>query len=463
MSNSKPQKKREPITQSMRTFYVIWFGQLISTLGSGLTGFALNVYIYETTRSMTLFSIGILMFTLPGVFFSPIAGALVDRYPRRWMMILSDTGASLSTLAIFILLLGGDLEIWHIYVATFISSIFNTFQWPAQSAAVTMLVPQDQLGRAGGMVQIGEAISQLISPVLAGAIFVTWGMDAIMGIDFVTFLVAITTLLLIRIPEPVRNAEEKGKKKSIWEDIRFGLNYIGQRKGLFYLLMYFASINFFFSMTEPLLMPLLLEMGTAAQAGMVASAVGLGMLIGTLVMSAWGGPKRRVFGVVFSGMWIALMMIAMGAQPSLIFIAGVGFLLFLVFPIMNASSQALWQSKTAPDVQGRVFSVRRMLAQFTVPIAILLSGPLADKVFNPLMATDGPMSTTALGRLMGTGPGRGMGLMFVLVGVIQLLFSILALTNPRLRNVDTEVPNVEVKARSEKEVLKELTEKPAES
>jgi DHA3 family macrolide efflux protein-like MFS transporter len=157
------------------------------------------------------------------------------------------------------------------------------------------------------------------------------------------------------------------------------------------------------------------------------------------------------------------MMIAMGAQPSLIFIAGVGFLLFLVFPIMNASSQALWQSKTAPDVQGRVFSVRRMLAQFTVPIAILLSGPLADKVFNPLMATDGPMSTTALGRLMGTGPGRGMGLMFVLVGVIQLLFSILALTNPRLRNVDTEVPNVEVKARSEKEVLKELTEKPAES
>lgn len=446
-----------PGKRSMRTFYIIWFGQLISTLGSGLTGFALNVYVYQTTHSFTLFSIGILMFTLPAVFFSPIAGALVDRYPRRWMMILSDTGAGLSTLAILILLLADNLQIWHIFVAIFFNSLFTTFQWPAHSAATTMLVPQDQLGRAGGLVQIGDAVGQLISPVVAGALFVNFGMELIIAIDFATFIFAVGTLLLVRIPEPVRTQEEKDNKKSIMGDIRFGLKYIAQRRGLLNLLMYFAAINFLFSMVDPLILPMMLEMGTPAQAGLVGSMVGLGMVVGTIIMSVWGGPKRRVFGVLGVGFWMALMLILMSFRPSLILLAAAGFLAFAGLPIMNGSSQALWQSKTPPEIQGRIFSVRRMLAQFTVPIAILLAGPLVDNVFNPLIATGSALSDSFIGQLVGEGASRGPRLLIAIVGVIQLIVTVFALTKPRLTKVDSEIPNVEVKARDEDEVVKELT------
>lgn len=458
MSDSKVIK---PNQQTMRTFYVIWFGQLISTLGSGLTGFALGVYVYESTRSATAFALSILAFTIPGVFFSPIAGALVDRFPRRWMMILSDTGAGLSSLVIFILLLSGNLEIWHIYVANFFSSLFNTFQWPAHSAATTMLVPQEHLGRAGGMVQIGEAIAQLLSPAIAGVLFVTAGMQSIILVDFVTFAFAVGSLLLVRIPEPVRSAEDQESRRSITKNIRFGFDYIRQRRGLFLLLMYFASVNFFFSMVGPLLTPMMLELGSADEVGLASSAIGLGMLIGTLIMSAWGGPKRRVFGVLGAGIWMSLMLLLMAGIPSLLTIGVVGFLLMLVMPMMNGSSQALWQSKTDPDVQGRVFSVRRMLAQFTAPIAILLAGPLVDNVFRPAMEEGGALANTFVGQIMGVGPGRGVALLFVFVGLSQLLITLFALTRPRLRNVDLEIPNIEVIAQPEEATLKSGETAPA--
>src|SRR3990172_2252777 len=160
----------------MRVFSVIWFGQLVSTLGSGLTGFALGVWVYQQTHSVTLFALNMLAQTLPNVLLAPIAGALADRWDRRRVMLLSDVGAGLSTLAIALLFLSGRLEIWHVYIVTAVGAACTAFQWPAYSAATTMLVPKQQLGRAGGMVQIGEAMGQLISPALAGALFVAIGL-----------------------------------------------------------------------------------------------------------------------------------------------------------------------------------------------------------------------------------------------------------------------------------------------
>jgi DHA3 family macrolide efflux protein-like MFS transporter len=455
MTTSPTNNVQGPSPKTMRTFYLIWIGQLVSTLGSGLTGFALGVYVYQTTQSTTAYALSILAFTVPGVFFSPVAGALVDRFPRRWMMILSDTGTGITTLVVLLLLLNNSLEIWHIYAANFFNGLFNTFQWPAHSAATTMLVPQEQLGRAGGLVQIGEALSQLASPAIAGVMFVVWGMGSVILVDFLTFAFAVGTLLVVRIPEPVRSAAEQQSRKSITKSIRFGLDYIRARPGLFHLLMYFATINLLFNMIGPLWTPLLLNLGSPDTAGFVGSIVGAGMLLGTLVMSAWGGPKRRVFGVVGSGMWMGFMLLFLGLPASIPLIAIVGFMSMFTLPIMGASSQALWQSKTDPDVQGRVFSVRRMLAQFTVPIGILLSGPLVDGVFEPLMATGGALSNTFIGQFMGLGPGRGLALFFVFVGLGLVLASVIALSLPRLRNVDTEIPNVQIKAQSEEEAAKE--------
>jgi MFS family permease len=292
-------------------------------------------------------------------------------------------------LVVLLLELNNALEVWHLYGLAFISAIAGAFQWPAFSAATTMLVPKEHLGRAGGMTQIGEAVSQLLSPALAGVLFVSIGLGGIILIDLFTFLVAVSTLLLVSIPEPVRAVPIPGVKPSLWKEIRFGWDYIMARRGLLLLLLYFATVNFGFGFTNPLFVPLVLEISGPQEAGLAFSVLGLGSVAGTLIMSAWGGPKRRVYGVLGSGIWAGIAFFFHGVAPLLWVVAVAGFLFNLSMPIMAASSQALWQTKTAPNVQGRVFSVRRLIAQFTAPLGTLIAGPLVDRWLQPAMEPGG--------------------------------------------------------------------------
>lgn len=429
-----------PTATGLRVFSIIWFGQLVSTLGSGLTGFALGVWIYQETGSTTLFALNMLAFALPNLLVSPLAGALVDRWDRRLVMMLSDTGAGLSTAAIALLLFTGRLEIWHVFLATAASAAFSTFQWPAYSAATTLLVPKKQLGRAGGMVQIGEAISQLVSPAVAGALFVTTGLKGVILIDFATFAFAILTLALIRIPRPETSAAGAAGKGSLLAEAAYGWKYIVARSGLLGLLMVFAATNFLSGLMNPLLGPMVLDMTSPEVLGYLASIIGVGMLLGTLLMSAWGGPQRRVHGVlgflVLGGLFTALI----GLRPWIPLMVVGGFLSMFVMPIINGSSQALWQSKVAPDVQGRVFAVRRMIAWSTMPLAYLTAGPLADHVFKPLLAEGGPLAGS-LGLVFGVGPGRGVGLLITLIGLLSALVSAGAYLHPRIRRVEDELPD----------------------
>ncbi len=446
----------------MRTFSVVWFGQLVSTLGSGLTGFALGVWVFQRTGSVTLFALNLLAYAVPNLLMSPLAGALVDRWDRRRVMMMSDTGAGLSTLAVALLWMSGHLEVWHIYLATAVNSAFSTFQWPAYSAATSLLVPKKHLGRAGGMVQIGEAISQLISPAVAGALFVTSGLQGIVLIDFATYVFAILTLSFIRFPQPKETTEGASSKGTLLKEAGFGWRYILLRPGLLGLLGIFAATNFLTGMMSPLLTPLLLKMTSPDVMGYLMSIVGVGMLLGTLLMSAWGGPQRRVHGVLgylaIAGLFISLL----GVRPSLLLMAVGGFGIMFVMPIINGSSQAIWQSKVAADVQGRVFAVRRMIAWSMIPLAYILAGPLADKVFEPLLLAGGPLANS-LGALIGVGPGRGTGLLFVLMGLLSALVAVGGYLNPRVRLVEDELPDaipeeqVEAQADQPAEALRVLS------
>ncbi len=340
---------------SMKTFYTIWFGQLISTLGSGLTGFALGVWLYERTGSVTLFALNILAYSLPAVLMSPLVGVMTDRYDRRKIMLAGDFGAGLSTLVVFLLLTAGSLEIWHIYIATAVGSVFGSFQWPAYMAATTMLVPKEQLGRASGLSQIGQALSQLLSPAIAGVLFLAIGLQGVIAIDFATFLFAVGTLLLVRIPRPATSDTGKESQGSVWSEAKYGWHYIRVRTGLFGLLLWAAVVNFSLAFIGPILLPMLLNMTTVAMVGVVSSLMGIGMLAGTLVMSAWGGPKRRVMGIFVCGSWLGVCMVVMGLRPYLPLITISAFLGMFVVPIANGASQALWQTKVEPDIQGRGF------------------------------------------------------------------------------------------------------------
>jgi MFS family permease len=432
--------KNRPVSNGMRVFSVIWLGQLVSTLGSGLTGFALGVWIYQETNSTTLFALNLLAFAVPNLLVSPIAGALVDRWDRRWVMVMSDTGAGLCTLAVAYLFINGNLQVWQVIALTALSAAFSTFQWPAYSAATSLLVPKEQLGRAGGMVQIGEAISQLISPAVAGAMFVTVGLQGVVLVDFATYIFAVLTLLLVRIPRPEVSIEGQAGKGSLLKEAGFGWTYIVSRAGLLGLLLFFAATNFLSGLINPLLAPLILDMTSADMLGYLASIVGFGMLAGTLVMSAWGGPKRRIQGVLVFSLLAGVFLSFLGLQPSLPLMAVAGFGMMFAMPIINASSQAIWQSKVALDVQGRVFSVRRMIAWSTLPLAYIVAGPLADKVFKPLLVEGGPLANS-LGKVIGVGPGRGVGLMFIVIGLLSILVTCLAYLNPHVRNVEDELPD----------------------
>jgi MFS family permease len=427
----------------MTGFVIIWIGELISTVGSGLTAWGLGVWVYEETNSQILFGISLFCAVLPTVLIAPVAGWIVDRYSRRLVLIVADSGAALSTLAIAVLLQLEMLEVWHIYAAITVNAVCTTFQWPAYGAAVTMLVPREHLGRSSGMVQFAEGLSQWITPGLAGLLFVTVGLQGIIVVDFVTFLAAISALLIVFIPNPPKPTEAHVHGEPFLSQISYGWRYIKERPGLLGILSYFAVANFAGSISIPLLTVLMLTITTPDQVGLAGSVAGFGMLLGTLVMSAWGGPKRRVFGIIGGDIIGAIFIIVTGLAPSIPVITLGMFGLLFTLPISNGSSQAMWQSKTDPAVQGRVFSVRRMIAHSITPIGYFLSGFVSQNVFEPLMAVNGPLAHS-VGRVIGAGHGRGIGLLLIVSGAVYLAAALTALAYPRSRRVDIELPDVRV-------------------
>lgn len=426
--------------RGMTAFLAIWAGQVVSTLGSSLTGFALGVWVFQRTGSATRFALIALVTTLPGILLAPFAGALVDRWDRRKAMILGDAGAGCTTLILALLFWHGQLELWHIYPLLALGSVFGTLQWPAFTAATTLLVPRDQLGRAAGLTQMGNAVAELAAPVLAGALVVSIGLQGVVLIDFATFLVAVATLLSVRVPRAAATAEGEAGRGSLLREAASGWSYIRQRPGLLSLLGLLAAINLSMGMMQVLLAPMVLSFASAAVLGRVASAAGLGMLAGSLLMSAWGGPSRRVSGILLFLFLQGVMLMVGGLRPSALLIAAAGFVFLFAAPIVLGSSQALWQSKVPPDLQGRVFAVRRMVAWSTLPLGYLLAGPLADRVFEPLLAADGALAGSA-GRLIGVGKGRGIALLLIVLGLVVATTVAVFSRYPRLRRLEAELPD----------------------
>ncbi|MEA2176398.1 MAG: transporter, family, macrolide efflux protein [Blastocatellia bacterium] len=428
-------------TGGMTVFTLMLIGQLVSLTGSGLTTFALGVWVFQRTGSVTQFALISVFIVLPAILISPFAGALVDRWDRRTALILSDAGAGLCVLGVALLLYAERLEVWHIYIANTLISLCTAFQWPAFSAAISLLVSKKQLGRASGMVQTVQAISRLVSPVLAGVLVVTIKIHGVILIDFATFLFSLVTLLLIAIPRPVVSQEGAAAKGTLLSEATYGWKYVKARPGLLGLLIFFAVSNFLLGVVTVLATPLVLTFASAAVLGVVLSVGGSGMLVGSLLMSIWGGPKRRIYGVIGFMMLSALCMVLAGARSSASLLAVAAFIFFFGLPISLGSSQAIWQSKVAPDVQGRVFAIRSMIAWSAMPLAYLCAGPLADRLFEPLLAPGGKLNGS-IGRLIGVGPGRGIGLLFITMGFITAMMTIAGFLYPRLRLVEDELPDV---------------------
>ncbi|MBR8839705.1 MAG: MFS transporter [Stigonema ocellatum SAG 48.90 = DSM 106950] len=424
----------------MGIFFLVWFGQLVSLTGSGLTSFALGVWVYQRTGSVTQFSLILLFAMLPTVLISPIAGALVDRWNRRWCMIVSDSGAGLTAVAIAVLIATGNLEFWHIYLAVSLSAIFKAFQLPAYTASTSLLVPKEDLSRATGMVQSGQACAQLFSPLLAGVLLGVVQLSGVIFIDFASFLFALTTLLLVQFPDAKTAAVSEKGKASVWREAIEGWTYIAVRPGLLALLILFAINNFVFGLIEALFTPLVLTFTNVNVLGTIQSLGGAGMLMGSVVMSIWGGPRpliRGIFGFVFLSQ---LCILALGLRTSAPLFALANFLLFFCVPFVNGYCDAILLRKVAPYIQGRVFATINMVCFSSIPLAYVVAGPLADRIFEPLMAANGLLAGS-IGQIIGVGPGRGIGLLFITMEVLVMLVTVAAYRYPRLRLVEEELPD----------------------
>lgn len=438
--NDTPAAPREPLARvlgEMRTFTVIWFGQLVSSLGSGLTGFALPVWVYQETGSAEAFGLLFFAATVPMVLLSPVAGALVDRWDRRAVLLWSDGLSALMTLALAALLYTDAFRLWHLVLISGLGSAVGTFQMPAFTASVGMLVPQRHFARASGMMQTSNAVSGILTPLVAGVLVTTIGLWGVLAIDVLTFLVGVATLAAVRIPNPPPST---APRKHLLREAHDGWVFVRERPALLYLLIYFPVINLGQGMVNPLFSPMVLSFATPAQLGAVVSASSVGMLLGGMALSAWGGPARKVRGLVLGQAVCAACLIAVGLRPSLPLVAAGMFAMMLVSPLPQASSQAIWLSKTPPHMMGRVLAIRRMLALSTMPLAALACGPLAERVFNPLLMPGGALEHS-VGRVLGTGPGRGIALLFVLVGAFVIAMSALLYLSPRVRRLEEEIPD----------------------
>jgi DHA3 family macrolide efflux protein-like MFS transporter len=432
----------------MPAFFTIWSGQLVSLIGSQLTGFALGVWVYSQTRSVLMLALVQVAQQTPYVLLSPIAGVFADRWNRRTAMIVSDFGAGLAVLAAAILFLTGQLRPWMVIPINLWMATFNTLMWPSFTASVTLLVPKQHYGRANGFVQLGEALPQIAGPALAGALYVAIHLGNMALIDFASYAFSVLLMLLfVRIPNPPRTDEGQAAKGSLWKEMRFGWEYIAARKGLLALLFFFMTTNFLFGVISPLIVPLILDNWNASVLGYLSTLMGVGMLAGTLVMSAWGGGKRKIFTLLGAGVLSGMFLAAVGLRASIPLIAVCGVGMMFCGPFMNASSQAIWQAKVAPDVQGRVFAVRRAIAWSSGIIAPLLAAPLADYLFKPAMAAGGVLAPT-LGPLFGFGAGRGVGVLMSLAGVFSIGVSLVALLTPLIRRVELDLPDHELAAKA---------------
>ncbi len=442
-------KKAKKPGKTMQTFFIIWIGQLTSMLGSGLIGFALAVWIYDQTGQATPFALTALFGSLPRILIAPIAGAVTDRWNRKWIMLISDSLSGVITLITAVLLLTGNMQVWMIYLISFFESVFGAFQEPAYSASIVMLVPKEQLTRANSMIQMGQAIQNILTPIMAGALFATIGMTGIIIIDAVTYLFALFTLIIVRIPQPKPVDEGAHQKRSMLKDVVFGWKYLVERKGLFGLLFYFASVNFFLNISGVMIGPLILSFSNATSLGIAQTIEGAGILAGSLLMSVWGGPKKnKVRSVILFIALASTGYFVIGSRPSVIAISAGLFVLLFFIPFASSISSALFAGKVAPDVQGRVFATRSMISQSMMPLAFLLSGFLADHVFNPLLVEGGALANTFVGQALGVGPARGVGLMIICSGFLLFIISGIAFGNKHIRNIETEIPDVVVESKT---------------
>lgn len=432
-------KNSEPVMMSgVRLFYFLLAGQSLAFLGSTLTNFALGVWAYQSSGNVTNFTLIAIASSIPGILLGPFIGTLIDRWNRKRMLLAAQTGIALVILVVALLYWSRMLQLWHILLVVPVASICGTTLQLGFTTVVAVLVPHDRLSRANGTLGMVFGMIQLAGPLLAGLALDSIGLDGIFVINLAGFIVALTTLSFSRLPVIPR--KESASQLSLWQEVVEGYLFLKSKPGVLGGLYLFTLIWFNVSAVQVLILPLVLSIGTATDLGFIQSMAGVGMLVGGLLMVAWKGPERKVFGILVPSVLIACVLVIMPMPKSIGWLAGCSLLIMICAPVATVCSQTLWQRKVPLHFHGRAFSLRNTFMKAAQPVAFLSAGLLADHIFNPLMQSATPLAHS-LGTIWGNGEGRGVALMISLFGIISLGMVIMAWFTPTIRRGDLDLPD----------------------
>jgi len=421
-----------------RTFALLCLASGISFAGSQVTTFALGIWLFGTTHSVTTYALFGLAGTLPILLASPFVGVLVDRHDRRRVLAAGYLGGAICSLAIAGIFLADALSASNVIWLVAVASLMNAAQLPCLMSVTTVLVPREKLARANGSLQLAMGIGQIVAPSAAGALLSIWSLNRLILIDVASFIFALAVLAFAKIPSPLPSPEG-ASRRSLGRELAFGWACVAKYPGLKTLLVFFALVNFVMSIVQVLLTPLVLGFADGRALGTVLSTAGLGILAGSATLALVRGPRHSIHGVLGFTILQSLALFLGAARPSVTVVGMGAFGVAFALPIISGHGHAIWQRLVPPDQQGRVFSVRILVTQSATPLAYLVAGPLADIVFEPAMRPGGALAST-LGLILGTGPGRGISLAFVTLGVLLLSAVVVTAMSPSLRSLREPEP-----------------------
>ena len=425
----------------MKNFYKLWLGELISNIGSGMTAFALSVYIYEKTGSVSYVSLITLLSFMPSIVLSPIGGLLADRYDRRLLMIIGDLFSGLGLVYILWSIQAGEKSIVPIFVGITFSSIFTSLLEPSYRATLTDILEEENYAKASGLIQVAGSAKYLISPVIAGMILSVADIRVILLLDILTF---ITTCLMIFLVRKSMNSETQNYKKDSFKGLLEGLFIIKENRGVYFLVIIMFFVCFFMGFIQILIRPMILALSSVKTAGIMESLCAVGLLIGSLWIGIAGIKKNYSKILAVACFFCGIFMSMTGVNENLAIIGISTFLFFSTLPFMNSCADVLVRVSIPNELQGRVWGLISLITQMGTVVAYIISGIMADYVFEPMFNKNGILVEN-IGIIIGTGKGRGIGFMLILSGIGMLIMAIVIWKNGEIREVSEKCVDLKFK------------------
>lgn len=425
----------------MKNFYKLWLGELISNIGSGMTAFALSVYIYEKTGSVSYVSLITLLSFMPSIILSPIGGLLADRYDRRLLMIIGDLFSGLGLVYILWSIQAGEKSIVPIFIGITFSSIFTSLLEPSYRATLTDILDEENYAKASGLIQAAGSAKYLISPVIAGMILSVADIRVILLLDILTF---ITTCLMIFLVRKSMNSEMQNYKKDSFKGLLEGLFIIKENRGVYSLVIIMFFVCFFMGFIQILIRPMILALSNVKTAGMMESLCALGLLIGSLWIGIAGIKKNYSKILTVACFFCGIFMSMTGVNENLAIIGISTFLFFSTLPFMNSCADVLVRVSVPNELQGRVWGLISLITQMGTVAAYIISGIMADYIFEPMFNKNGILVEN-IGIIIGTGKGRGIGFMLILSGIGMFIMAIVIWKNGEIREVSEKCVDLKCK------------------